>query len=503
MTISRISSWKAQSYWTLVIGLIGFFTIFHSWQIAEIPRGLYVDETSVGHNASLIARLGVDEYGVPFPIFFKAFGEYKNPLYIYTTAALFYVFGPSVWLLRFTSVLYFTLFLIAFTILVERMFKERIITLFLVVSAGTLPWFFTVSRISFEGMIAQLTFSTYGLLCTHYAFHHAGHAEKRPFLFSLLGGVSWGLSAYTYSTARLLAFACAGITILVYLQYKTLRRVLGFGISFAITLLPFAWFAYHNPGAMTLRFRTISYLYDSSLSVWDKLQAFIATYSWHFGPSFLLHDGDANLRHSTGYGGVIFSVLFVLASIGCIYLFTQYRHNRFHILLIALLFISPSAAALTTGDSGQALRALLMGLMILLMAGYGLHWLYQSPHRMTIITGLFLALTIEASGYLYHYFTDYPKTTISWFETYGLPEALTIALQHHPKKITVEPNVHQIITNVSFYRDIIPGLRNTLIAFEWPHQEKGTCSLSFYADPGGSSSVEIAIPQSPVKVRCY
>src|SRR5215212_11753890 len=59
------------------------------------PPGFFADEASVAYNAYEIARLGVDEHGVRFPLYFKAFGEYKNPAYIYLLAGVFKVVPPS------------------------------------------------------------------------------------------------------------------------------------------------------------------------------------------------------------------------------------------------------------------------------------------------------------------------------------------------------------------------------------------------------------------------
>ena len=51
--------------------------------------GLYVDEASIGYNAWTIAHFGVDEHGIHFPLFFEAFGEYKNPIYVYASPRSF------------------------------------------------------------------------------------------------------------------------------------------------------------------------------------------------------------------------------------------------------------------------------------------------------------------------------------------------------------------------------------------------------------------------------
>ena len=47
-----------------------------------------MDEASIGYNAWTIAHYGVDEHGIHFPLFFEAFGEYKNPVYVYSVALL-------------------------------------------------------------------------------------------------------------------------------------------------------------------------------------------------------------------------------------------------------------------------------------------------------------------------------------------------------------------------------------------------------------------------------
>ncbi len=129
----------------------------HTFRLAEVPAGLYMDESSIGLNAALIAQQGVDEYGDRFPTYFKAFGEYKNPTYIYASALLFKLFGISVFNLRLTSCLFFLTGLFFTLLLTSKLFsKNRIIQLYTLLSLGFLPVFFVLSRVSFEA-ISQLT----------------------------------------------------------------------------------------------------------------------------------------------------------------------------------------------------------------------------------------------------------------------------------------------------------------------------------------------------------
>src|SRR5579871_2422481 len=90
----------------LILCIIFFLAaILRFYKLGQDPPGLYVDEASIGYNAKLILQKGVDEYGVSHPLFFKAFGEYKMPLYIYAVALSLKTFGINDFAVRFPSAL--------------------------------------------------------------------------------------------------------------------------------------------------------------------------------------------------------------------------------------------------------------------------------------------------------------------------------------------------------------------------------------------------------------
>ena len=70
----------------LLISLIFFIT--RLYKITEIPSSVYWDEASIGYNAYSIANYGIDEWGQSYPAHFRAFGEFKLPVYIYSVAVL-------------------------------------------------------------------------------------------------------------------------------------------------------------------------------------------------------------------------------------------------------------------------------------------------------------------------------------------------------------------------------------------------------------------------------
>lgn len=112
----------------------------HLLSIAELPRGLYAGECSIGYNARLIATVGRDEHDVPFPLFFKAFGEDKNPVYIYLMAVVYRMIGFSVWSTRFTSFLCWFAGTACVYALGRRIWRDLGVRLYLLVCLAFTPW---------------------------------------------------------------------------------------------------------------------------------------------------------------------------------------------------------------------------------------------------------------------------------------------------------------------------------------------------------------------------
>ena len=84
----------------IIIILGAFLRLF---VLDKVPPSLNWDEVSHGYNAYSIITTGKDEWGARFPLTaFRAFGDYKLPLYIYLTAPLT-IFGLSEWTVRLVS----------------------------------------------------------------------------------------------------------------------------------------------------------------------------------------------------------------------------------------------------------------------------------------------------------------------------------------------------------------------------------------------------------------
>src|SRR5260221_5850510 len=110
-----------QTFLIVVILLLGF--VVRIYNLTGVPFGFHGDEAAIGYNAYTILTRGTDEYGVPFPLFFKSFGEYKSAVEIYSTVPFISTLGLNEFSTRLVSVFYAMLSLIIAYLLTFELFK--------------------------------------------------------------------------------------------------------------------------------------------------------------------------------------------------------------------------------------------------------------------------------------------------------------------------------------------------------------------------------------------
>jgi 4-amino-4-deoxy-L-arabinose transferase-like glycosyltransferase len=489
----------------------------HLARLDEVPRGLFVDESSIGLNAATVAESGEDEHGVSFPVFFRAFGEYKNPLYIYTAAGIFRLAGVSVWALRLTSFLFFALLLGGVACLVRRLFPgSRATMLYALAAAGCLPWFFTVSRIAFEA-ISQPAVVIW-MLCLCYAVYET--ELPRPWL-AFACGLLIGLSFYTYSTARLLTPCFAAALLAAYASRRFWCRHAAVLAGAGLALIPYVVFSLQHPGALTHRFRRLTYLFDESLTPGRKIATFFASYAIYWSPRYLLVEGDFNRRNSTGHAGELYLVVFALALLGAAGLARRGAagiarrgaagKGRFVALLAANLVMAPVAAALTSGTS--ALRSLLVGLYLVVFSCFGFALLAGTSNvarRRAALAAVALALAFESGRYLTDYFGPYVEESVWAFKSWDFRGVLITALAQRPSRIEVAQQANQPYAHLEFYRRTLPHpppIPMEMAAARWPSAAPGLCLI--YFNPEAAFPDEDLYPsrvwglEDPTILRCF
>jgi len=148
----------------LVIAAVA--AVLYVWNVRSNPPGFHVDESSVAYNAHLIATTGKDEHGEPWPLFFRAFGEYKNPVYVYLLAAVFRVTGPSIAVARQSTAMLGLLAAVFMGWLALRMSRQWIVASFVLATATLTPWLFELSHVVVEVALYPLVIALF-LLAVH------------------------------------------------------------------------------------------------------------------------------------------------------------------------------------------------------------------------------------------------------------------------------------------------------------------------------------------------
>lgn len=402
----------------MVLSVACFLHFFH---VDQLPMGFYVDESSIAYNAYLISTTGADEHGVHWPLFFEAFGEYKNPLYIYVLAGFYRLLGFSEWTTRALSACAWVVGSFYLLQLSRRLFGDHMTRIYVAIIISFTPWLFSLSRISFE------LISLYPLLAIHLYALYRGFEENSRWWVTL-SGFSMGLCVYAYTTFRLLSpLYCVIVLICFSAKRFRLARLL-FSIGAAVSLVPFLIYALLHFDNLSARFNIVTYVHDPAMPMLEKLRTFFSNYVEYFGPSFLLMSGDENLRHHTGFGGEFLATTVILFVFSIV---TVKKHmtNKFYRYLLVGLILSPFAAALTI-DSQHSLRAFPMAVFGIVISAYALHDLSLSTARTIVATTALCALF-----YILDYFVIYPSISAEAFENYGLKEVLNEALDRAPNRI--------------------------------------------------------------------
>ncbi len=330
-----------RSHKILLFLVVALFLITRLYKISEIPPSVYWDEASIGYNAYSISKDLKDEWGKFLPVHFRAFGEFKLPVYIYSVVPFVKIFGLNEFSVRFPAVL-FSLGVVILTFLLTKKLTGNDWTgvwssFFITIS----PWLFIFSRTGYE--------ATAGLMFYLLAIYFFLKSDKDgKFIFFSI--ISFIASIYSYNSFRIIS----PLTILALIFWER-DNLEGMIIKQKVYILTSITFLILSTIPI---FRL--YTYDSGFS---RLQAVggvsgigvVRNYLSHFSPQFLLLAGDKNLRsQQAGIGQLYFpDLIFII--FGLIY--TLRSKTKYRWLPLTFLLLGPIPAAITK-ESPHALRAL-------------------------------------------------------------------------------------------------------------------------------------------------
>ncbi|MFH1246711.1 MAG: glycosyltransferase family 39 protein, partial [Candidatus Liptonbacteria bacterium] len=172
-------------------------TFLRLYHFKNLPPGLYPDEAVNATNA--VHALTTGDYRVFYPENNGREGLFMNMQAL--SLKFFGVYEP--WSLRFPSAIIGILTVLGIFLLGRELFNTQV-GLFASLFAATSFWHITFSRIGFRAITAPF-FLVFAIAFLLMAIRWAKEPRLRnfmPYLFAVLGGLSFGLGFYSYISYR-------------------------------------------------------------------------------------------------------------------------------------------------------------------------------------------------------------------------------------------------------------------------------------------------------------
>lgn len=451
--MQRAIKFLVDNQFLLLIVILG--AILRLYGLSWTPPSLNWDEASLGYNAYSILKTGRDEWGETFPITFRAYGDYKLPVYVYATALSEFFFGLNEFAVRLPSVLA-GLTTIIFTYLLSRKLFNKYVGIFASMLVAIEPWTLFLSRSALES-----NFSTPFIIGGLYFF--VSSFEKPKLL--VYSGVLLGLSVWTYNSARI--FVPMFFLLLCALYKNELREIwkrhkatFTFHLlTFALFLIPMFWQLTHPIGQA--RYEKVAILNDGAIAEINSVRThsqlplsltrlvynrpvylvahFVKNWVLHFSPEFLFFKGGTQFNYSVPGYGLIYPVNAFLLLLGLLYLIRQ--KNKITWLFLGWLVLAPIPSSLTR-EAPHVLRATTMLPLPMILSALGVwvawQWWKMESGRWKIEKFLrfipsviyFVVLAVLLENYLTTYFGKYRKN-YSWSWQYGYKEVVEYARNYY------------------------------------------------------------------------
>jgi 4-amino-4-deoxy-L-arabinose transferase-like glycosyltransferase len=451
----------------LAILVAGSFLRFS--KLGQIPVSLYWDETAILIDAKSIAETGMDMHGRPwYQLIYPSYGDYKLPVYIWSSGLLSQIFTPNNWTIRLTSVFAGIGTIIVGGWIARLIFKDSASTklnnlqLSVMAVIAFSPWSIIFSRTAFEGHLAQFLLAT-SILLLLLAQDYLTTALKSwraglSFITLITASIIIGdLATYTYFSVR---FVWPVVSLIFWLLYWTkylkIKHWPKWGIAefictlstpiiiFSILLVPMMKSPLYEVSnkfrlSTTSIFNGFDYPLQANIlreqsgnTAVDRIffhrhllmiKELAKNYADHLDLNYLFLSGDQNLRHGTGQHG-----LFLLGSLpifiyGIIKLWLKHKRVWATIIIWWLIALLPAAVPETTPHALRSLNALVP---ISITIGFGLNDLITVAKRRSY-RHWWLYLVIALIGFnilnfvhfANHYFVHYPaQSAYSWQDGY-------------------------------------------------------------------------------------
>lgn len=368
----------------LCVAFLAF--LLFTYRIIDVPSGINGDEVGVAHNAALMSKNLTDENNNFLPLFiYTKTSDWKQPVTVYTTAAVFKLFGVSFTNLRITSVLFVIASIIIFYFLCKEVFNLKFFMIGSLILITT-PIIMIQTHLALEN-IAVLPFIFLWLLMLS--------KNKKDYQL-ILAGAFLGVGIFSYLGMRIIVPVLSLVT-LVYLRHNFKKCLL-----FLLGVVPFFILlcvsSFYYPSAVVGSF---------SGSI-PSLEVYLLRYLSIFDVSFLFLQGDASPYHSTGKAG-----MFLISALPIFLLGTRdilKRKKPFEILILASFFLLPALFGFVP-DIHRASRLLALVPFYTIISTIGF---ISLPKKLGFV--MLLLIVVTYWFFVKDYWFSYPKRVENIFK---------------------------------------------------------------------------------------
>lgn len=321
--------------------------------LAKFPPSMIQDEVGIGYSAMSIAETGKDEWGISYPMVFKSFGDYKAPVFIYTTAVLYKIIGWQEVLPRITSAIAGLFIVLVGTLWIKSEFKSKKFGLIAGFLLAINPWTINMSRLALESNLG-LAFFFAGLLFLSYS--------KKSVKYIFPSAVFFSLSTYTFHSFRyaVFLFFAGTIVALILFKFRELKKQIPvlkiFGLVLVLSTL-FSLPGFTAKGATSRLDQTLLFTSDKHIKLYEHYEnnchnTFITidprltvlcrlqynkisrllligsdSLIQHLSPGFYFFSGDTEAVRNPTSSGQFYPLLFPLWMIGILLIAKKYKEH--------------------------------------------------------------------------------------------------------------------------------------------------------------------------------
>jgi len=373
--------------------------VIYNHKLLLVPTGLTVDEAAFGYNGALLAQIGRDERGLRLPIFVLSINgkDWRQPVTQYYLAGLFRIFGSSVYLLRFSSIIIALSSILAIYILANAMVGNGwgLVAAF---SLATMPIFVIQSHLGLDNIMpVPFTILWFWALFSYKHKHH--------WRWLVLAGVALGINFYSYKGMRaVLPLWLLTSAVYLFTIENTWRQRFKAIMILCASVFPFMaiipYIEKNYSGAIL----------GGSNPTWNNIYDLVIPYLSSFDLSYLFVRGDATLFHSTGRHGMLLLAALPWIFIG-IYKMLSSKKSEYSTMLLALVTAPLLYSVVGSEHRFSRLLCLLPVYALIMTVGVKHVWENKNKIWLTgIVLSLFLML-LNFGDFLGYYWKTYPGVT--------------------------------------------------------------------------------------------